>query len=118
MELSRKADYALRAMVELASSCKSHISAKELAQLTQVPYAFMAKIVAELASHGFVENQRGYGGGVKINADPARVSVLQIIEAMDGPLKLNRCVIELKSCPRTSSCAVHEVLSVAQKQLV
>lgn len=117
MALSRKADYALRAMVELSVDESSLISTKELAEKTQVPYAFMSKIVTGLAERNLVEILRGSAGGVRITADPSKTTALQVVEATSGRLYLNKCVSEPESCPRTSFCSMHPMLASAQKQL-
>jgi Rrf2 family protein len=115
--LSRKADYALRAMVELASAPNETISTKELAHKIQVPYTFMTKIITELSVHKFVKITRGNKGGAKISCDLKKTTALQIVEAISGPLLLNRCIDQPKICSRTNFCSLHEILIKAQNDL-
>lgn len=117
MELSRKADYALRATVELAANKEGCVSTKDLSRLTQSPYAFMTKIVSELSAHKLVEVLRGRDGGVKLAGDSKKISAMQVVEAVSGPLNLNRCINDPRGCSRSSCCSVHDVLLKAQSQL-
>lgn len=117
MALTNKADYALRAMVELAAINNSLISAKQLSSITQVPYPFMTKIIKELSTHGLAEVYRGSNGGVKISTDPNKTTALQVVEAISGPLTLNQCVNQPKSCSRSDFCPMHDMLVKAQKDL-
>lgn len=117
MEISRKADYALRIMVELAESGDNPVSTRYLAETTDAPYAFIAKIVAELATHGFVVSTRGRGGGVKLIVDPRMTTALAVLEAVSGPLKLNNCVDEPGACSRSPFCSLCMAFTDAQRRL-
>ena len=117
MEFSRKTDYALRAMVELANGHEGPVPAAELARRTLVPYAFLTKILMELSAHRFVAITRGRKGGVRMAVDPTQTTALQIIETMSGPLSFSRCVIEPDSCPRQTFCSVHDMWTSAREGL-
>ena len=117
MGISRKADYALRVMVELAGADREPISTRALADMVDAPYAFIAKIVGELAVGGFVELLRGRGGGVKLAADPETTTALAVLEAVNGPLTMNKCVYEPQSCPRSEFCALRDAFADAQRRL-
>ncbi len=117
MELSRKTDYALRTMVELAADPDGLVSAAELARRTLVPYSFLTKILMDLSSHRLVAVSRGRAGGVRMAVDPGQTTALQVIEAMSGPLSFNRCVVEPKSCPRSFYCSVHDMCAAASREL-
>lgn len=118
LALSRKADYALRAMVELAAVPDGLIPTAELADRVGVPYAFMAKIVNELQARGLAEVRRGNKGGVRICGRAEDVTGLQVVEAVGGQMELNRCIGDPASCPRSSFCALRDMLAGAQAQLV
>lgn len=118
MPLPRKADYALRAMVELAAEPDAVIPTREVADRIDVPYAFMTKIVSELQARRLAEVIRGNKGGVRIASDPGDITALQVVEAVSGPLELNRCVQDAATCPRADFCAMRDMLAQAQEQLV
>ncbi len=117
MGISRKADYALRLMVELIAEGGGPVSTRVLADKADAPYAFIAKIVAELAGRGFVELSRGRGGGVKLTIDPHRTSALQVLEAVSGSLQVNECVDDPSSCLRSGFCALCDAFSDAQQRM-
>lgn len=117
MSLTRKADYALRAMIELTTEKDNLIPARQLAEKTQVPYAFMTKIISDLCARGLAQVSRGSMGGVRILADPKKTTALQVVESISGLVTLNQCVNQPKSCSRTSFCPMHSILVKAQKEL-
>lgn len=117
MALPRKADYALRAMVELAAEPDGIISTRQLADRTGVGYAFMTKIVGDLQGRRLAEVIRGNKGGVRISCDPGDITALQVVEAVSGSLELSQCVQDAASCPRSDFCAMRDMLVKAQEQL-
>lgn len=87
MRVSAKADYALRALIELAVSADgTAISAEELGKRQEIPHGFLQAILADLRRTGIVLSQRGQSGGWRLARDPASVSVADVIRAVDGPL--------------------------------
>jgi Rrf2 family protein len=64
-----------------------------------------------------VATRRGAGGGVSLARPPSEISLLQVVEALDGPVRLNLCVIQPDACPQNSHCPVHPVWAQAQRQL-
>jgi Rrf2 family protein len=87
MRVSAKADYALRALIELAGrEDGSPVSAEELGRLQNIPHGFLQAILADLRRAGVVMSQRGQSGGWRMARDPEEVSVADVIRAVDGPL--------------------------------
>jgi Rrf2 family protein len=87
MRVSAKSDYALRALIELASRAEgSPVSAEELGRLQEIPHGFLQAILADLRRAGVVMSQRGQSGGWRMARDPETVSVADVIRAVDGPL--------------------------------
>ncbi len=118
MRLTQRADYAMRMMVDLA--CMSNDQRTTVSEITQrqdVTEPFMAKIASQVAVAGLVVTQRGTGGGLALAQPADKITLLQIIEAIDGPLALNRCTFEPSRCPRSNKCAVHPIWEKAQQQL-
>lgn len=102
MKLSRHADYALRIVLDLALRPSSRI--RDIAYRRKAPPAFLAKIVRDLARAGLVRSLRGRKGGVALARPASRITVLQVIEAVDGPLAVNRCVPGGGGCLLSRSC--------------
>ncbi len=118
MRLTQRADYAVRMMVDLACmSDNRHVSIGEIAQRQNLPTPFMAKIASQTAAAGLLSTRRGTGGGLAIARPADEITLLQIIEAIDGTLALNRCTFEPSQCPDSDKCAVHPIWKKAQQQL-
>jgi Rrf2 family protein len=118
MEISRRTDYAVRVILDLAALEEDErASTQEIAERQNIPGPFLAKIVSQLALSGLVTTYRGAGGGVRLARPASEISLLQVIESLDGPIRLNRCVIEPGSCPRDTRCPVHQVWARAQSEL-
>jgi Rrf2 family protein len=77
----------------------------------------LAKIISQLSLAELVTTHRGAGGGVTLARPPSDISLLQVIEALEGPVHLNRCLIEPEACPQNGHCPVHDVWAKAQTQL-
>jgi Rrf2 family protein len=87
MRVSAKSDYALRALIEMASRSDGRaISAEELGRLQEIPHGFLQAILADLRRAGIVMSQRGQSGGWRMGRSPEDVSVADVIRAVDGPL--------------------------------
>ncbi|MBI4496671.1 MAG: Rrf2 family transcriptional regulator [Chloroflexi bacterium] len=118
MQLSRKADYAVRAMLELAMRPPgATVIIRDIAERQEIPRPFLAKIIPELVAAGLLRTDRGNQGGVSLTRSPETISLLEIIEAIEGPLALNRCTYEPSRCASSSRCAVDRVWVRAQVQL-
>jgi Rrf2 family protein len=87
MRVSAKSDYALRALIEIASRTdKTPVSAEELGRLQDIPHGFLQAILADLRRAGIVMSVRGQSGGWRMARDAAKVTVADIVRAVDGPL--------------------------------
>lgn len=118
MELSRQADYAVRAMVDVASlSTGVRARTSEIAQRQQIPESLLPRIVAALSRAGLVETFKGNDGGVALARPASQISLLEVVKAVDGPICLNRCTYEPSRCDRISFCSVHPVWQHLQEYL-
>ena len=87
MRVSAKSDYALRALIEMASREDGKaVSAEELGRLQEIPHGFLQAILADLRRAGVVMSQRGQSGGWRMGRPASEVSVADVIRAVDGPL--------------------------------
>ncbi len=87
MRVSAKSDYALRALIEIASRGDGDlVSAEEIGRLQDIPHGFLQAILADLRRAGIVMSVRGQSGGWRLGREPGDVSVADIIRAVDGPL--------------------------------
>ena len=119
MEISRRTDYGVRVILDLASQPASvRASTQEIAERQHIPSPFLAKIVSQLSLAGLVTTYRGAGGGVTLAREASEISLLEVIEALEGPVQLNRCLIEPDACPSNSHCPVHDIWAKAQGELI
>jgi Rrf2 family protein len=86
MRLSAKADYALRASLELAAAGDGHVKAEALARAQSIPLRFLEQILLDLKHAGLVASQRGAEGGYWLAKSPAEISLADVIRAVEGPL--------------------------------
>ena len=119
MQITRQADYAVRAMVYLAQlGPERRASTSQIAQDKQIPPSFLAKIVSQLSVAGLLQTSRGARGGVSLAKPAAEISLLDVVEAIDGPILLNDCVGDNSNCVFGSDCPMRPVWCDAQKELV
>lgn len=118
MEISRRTDYGIRVILDLATLPESQrASTREIAIRQNIPSPFLAKIISQLSLGGLVTTYRGAGGGVTLARPASEISLLHVIEALEGPIRLNRCLLEPDACPNNGHCPVHDVWARAQAEL-
>lgn len=118
MRLTRAGEYAVRCVLYLAKKGKGVLVARnEVADNTDTPPQFLAKIAQQLAKSGIIEILQGAGGGFRLLKDPAGISLLEVIESIIGEISLNDCVTRPDCCTNSSFCTVHRVWSKARRQL-
>jgi Rrf2 family protein len=119
MQITRQADYAVRAVLYLARLGQNQRAAtSQIAEEQQIPPSFLAKIVSQLSVAGLLQTSRGARGGGSLAREPGQISLLEVIEAIDGPILLNECVSETGVCTFGDECPIHEVWCNAQAELV
>jgi Rrf2 family protein len=115
MQLTRAADYAVRMMIHLATLPPgSRINRSALAAGSSVPEPFVGKILQTLTKSGLIDSQRGMNGGFALAASPEVISILDIVEAVEGPTTLNICIKPGATCDRKAWCPAHPVWCEAQ----
>ncbi|MFA7382946.1 MAG: Rrf2 family transcriptional regulator [Desulfurivibrionaceae bacterium] len=118
MRLTRAGEYGIRCVQHLARHGQGVlVSRKEIATRTEVPPHFLAKIAQQLARAGIIEILQGANGGYRLLNDPAKITLLSVIEAIIGEISLNDCVARPESCRRSALCTVHLVWDKANRQL-
>ncbi|MDO9546201.1 MAG: Rrf2 family transcriptional regulator [Pelolinea sp.] len=119
MQITRQADYALRAVVYLAHLEENEKAATGIiAKAQNVPPSFLAKIISQLSIAGLIHTSRGARGGVSLARSADEISVLDVIEAIDGPVFLNECTENSNTCPFLASCPLKELWCEARTALV
>jgi len=114
--ISQTVEYALRAVVHLASEAPASCKTQQIATITQVPAAYLSKVLQSLAKAKIVRSQRGIGGGVALAADPKVLSILDVVNAVDPLQRITTCPLGLKS-HGTHLCPLHRRLDNAMAQV-
>lgn len=118
MQITRAGDYAIRSMLYLSSKPSgSRIMSSEVALAEDIPVNFVRKILESLVKNGLVKSYRGAGGGFTLGRDAADISLLQIIESVEGPFALNEC-LSSKGCKKQPACPVSLIWQEAQEAVV
>ena len=119
MQITRQADYALRAMVHLARLKPDEKAAtKKIAEQQKIPPSFLAKIISQLSIAKLIYTSRGARGGVVLSRPASDISLLEVIEAIDGPIALNECTVSPGNCDKAEECPLHDIWQETQDQLV
>lgn len=115
MQLTRQADYAVRAVLDLSTHSTAHI--KDIAHRQGIPEAYLQKVLWVLAKTGLVQTMRGPRGGVRLTRPSKEINLRQVVEAIQGPLVFNRCLLWTNECPRVGICPTHKVWEGIQETL-
>ena len=117
MEITRETDYAVRCVLHLASAPERVAVLGEIAAERGVPRTFLAKILQRLSKAGLVKSRRGVRGGFQLSRDARTISLLHVVEAVQGPVRLNRCVSSEGGCSFRGDCPAHPVWEEASTGL-
>lgn len=119
LRLSKKADYALIALTDLASSpSQTSSSAREIAERYDVPVELMAKILQRLAKLGMVASHHGTRGGYYLSRRASQISVADVIQSIDGPIMVTACSDDDESCEQYTKCNVRDPLWRLKERIV
>ena len=101
--------HALRALIYLAhKNAPGPVLVREIAEAAEVPHQSLAKILYGLRNKGLVRSTKGPGGGYQLARPATEITVIEVIEAVDGPIDLSRsCILGLEECHDGAGCALH-----------
>lgn len=118
MRLTRSGDYGVRCLLYLALHARRGVvGRKEIAEAMDIPAQYLGKVAQTLARAGLITIRQGSRGGYELAGDPEKISLLRVVEAVDGEIFLNDCVHLPDSCDRRPICPVHRVWGRACRQL-
>jgi Rrf2 family protein len=119
MQLTRAADYGVRVMIHMAT-LPEHERAllPALARATGTPQSFLSKVLQALCRAGLIVSQRGQSGGFEILPNGRKASIRAVVEAIEGPICLNLCLVHGASCKRKSFCPAHPIWASAQEAML
>ena len=116
--LRRNTDYALRAMANLARHYgRESVPTRQIASQEDISYQLACKILQRLHSANLVESCMGPRGGFRLSREPSKISLLELIRAIQGPVRLNRCLLGANGCPQQPNCATSRRLAGLQEYI-
>ncbi|MCC6697162.1 MAG: Rrf2 family transcriptional regulator [Candidatus Hydrogenedentes bacterium] len=116
---SKGCEYALRALTYAASrSGNGRFQAKDVCEKADIPESFTRKVFQALTQGGFLQAVRGPGGGYELSRPPEKISLLDVIEAVEGQDTFEHCVLGFPECGGKHPCPLHETWSKAKRQLM
>jgi Rrf2 family protein len=119
LQISRKIDYALRAMIHLAGLQGGKIATlQDLSVPLHMPREFLAKILKILSAKGLVRSSRGAHGGYQLARPGRDISFLEVIEAVEGPVQLNVCLDDKDRCDVSAGCTMYQVWKIGQDRML
>ena len=119
LELTKRADYAIRAMLALARSAPGERrSVRDLANDQQIPARFLPQAMSDLIRAGLVEAAVGRRGGYRLAKPAAAISILDVVEAVEGDSRRRVCILRGGACALAAVCDVHEVFAAAQEDVI
>ena len=116
--LTRNTDYATRALVYLFAKKKEIISVSELVRELKAPRPFLRKILQQLNKRGILESFKGNQGGFKLNKDPGRIFLADLMRIFQGKIRLNECIFKKKICPNKSSCVLRQKICRIEDRVI
>jgi len=118
LELTKRGDYAVRAMIALVRGDGERLSARRIADAMEIPARFLPQVLADLHRAGLVAAAPGRTGGYLLARDAADISLLDVIEAVEGDSRRRTCVLRGGPCGRDGTCDVHDVFFAGQEALL
>ncbi len=113
MKISKKGEYALRAMIDLALNYdKGSVQIRDIAEREKIPEKFLEQILLTLKKAGLLQSRQGVGGGYSLIRPPKEISLAEVIRVIDGPLAPLSCVSQWAyvSCPEEQNCGLYSVM--------
>jgi Rrf2 family protein len=119
LQLTKRTDYAIRACLYLASNGRAGpASSRRIAEHMDIPERFLPRVLADLSEAGIVEAKIGRSGGYRLQRSPDRLSILELIETVEGASRSSTCVLRQRACDASRPCAFHPVWEEAQTAFI
>jgi Rrf2 family protein len=117
--LGKRGDYSVRAVLDLARHYGGgRRKAREISRAMRIPPRFCSQILASLVRHGLLTAVAGQEGGYRLSRPPSRISLLDVVEAAEGEIRLQECLLRGIPCGKGDTCSVHEAWSKAQGAMI
>lgn len=119
MQISRSEEYAIRGLIFLARQSPGKMTLlSEISRVQKIPERFLAKIFQRLSKEGLLRSVRGSKGGFALAKPATEITMREVIEALDGPIAINRCLRQSGECEEEKICPLHQVFEQAQNRFL
>lgn len=117
MELTRRCDYAFRILRSAYRHQDAYVSIADVAKEEDIPYAFARTIQHDLATAGYLRTVRGAKGGLVLSCDPEKVTLLDVLRSLQGPIEVAACATDPSTCSKSASCTINRIWIAADEAL-
>ena len=119
MQITRSDEYGIRGVLFLANQAPEKLTlVSDISRAQRIPETFLAKIFQRLSKAGLLRSIRGVNGGFALGRPADKITMREVIEALDGPIALNRCLRQEGECEEEKVCPLHRALEEAQKRFL
>ncbi len=118
LDLTKRSDYAIRAMLALTMAPDGLLSSRKIAEEMSIPPRFLPQIMGDLTRAALVEAHPGRAGGYRLAKDASEVTLLTVIEAVEGDPHRQVCVMRGTACGQDGECGVHDVFYAAEHAIL
>jgi len=118
LRLTKRGDYAVRAMLALADAHGALLTGGQIAQQTGIPISFLPQVMGDLVHAGLADGLQGRTGGYRLGRPADRISLLGVVEAVEGDSRRKTCILRGGPCNVDGTCRVHHAFSAAQDALL
>jgi Rrf2 family protein len=119
MRITMAGDYAVRSILYLAMKESTEpVTLNEISVEQDIPKSFLNKVIQKLISGGLIISHKGSSGGYSLACDPKDITLRDVLEASEGPINLNRCLVTNGICEREVFCSVHTVWAEIQDSFI
>jgi len=116
--LTKNTDYAVRALMALATSGDRFISAREISKKQDLPYQYLRRILRELIKNRIVLSREGGGGGFMLKMSPEKLYLVDIIKIFQGNIQLSECMFRNRICNKRSGCVLRKRINKIEKKVI
>lgn len=116
--ITRNTDYSVRALCCIAEQKQEVISADQLVKSLKMPRPFLRKILQALNKEGLLNSSKGKGGGFTLALPPDKISLMDVMEIFQGPIRLNECKFKKSDCSYIGDCLLKKAIDGIEKEVV
>lgn len=119
MQFTKAEEYGMQGVLHLANIGQGKVTPLSvISNAREIPEKFLAKIFQALSRSGILRSHRGVRGGFTLAKAPGDITVKDVLESIQGPFHLTKCIADPDCCSRSNQCAMRDLLATAEKQML